>query len=294
VPQLQLLKQPRTSVGQRKLDGEPEVEAGLASVDLVDVGIAHVGIAKPGKSALHFGQVMLASDEIDDDAGVIPEALLVVPHPVGGTPDKAALTLQLDHRAERDRPGRVAELERPVDVEADQERSWPRGRRYGGRVATTSGASLRFAEELVNAIDGLSSLAQVDMLRSGVTLAQARVLAALRSQGPQRITDLAAFEYVSQPAMSSQITSLERIGLVRRTASPEDGRVVLVELTTKGEAVILSLRASRSGALVRHLEGLSAQDRLDLGAFIGALEDLAQLMRSGQAGRRQGGASILR
>ena len=61
----------------------------------------------------------------------------------------------------------------------------------------------------------------------------AATLASLERLGPQRLTDLAAREGVTQPAMTQLITRLEEAGLARREASPDDGRVVLVAITER-------------------------------------------------------------
>lgn len=151
--------------------------------------------------------------------------------------------------------------------------------------------STSFAEELVDTIDRFSSLVRADMLGSGVTSAQGRILAALRSQGPQRITDLAEFEYVSQPAMSSLVASLERAGMVERQPSSDDGRVVMVGLTPHGEEVIRALRASRTGVVVSSLANLDDRDQKALASLGAALDQLARLMREGQSADRRGGST---
>ena len=68
------------------------------------------------------------------------------------------------------------------------------------------------------------------------------VLRNLRA-GPRRITELAAEERVTQPAITLLVNRLEERGWVKRIADPSDGRAVLVSLTPVGEEVFEQLRA---------------------------------------------------
>jgi MarR family 2-MHQ and catechol resistance regulon transcriptional repressor len=52
------------------------------------------------------------------------------------------------------------------------------------------------------------------------------------------LSELAEVQAVSLPTMSSTITTLEERAWVTRERSPEDRRVVLVQLTSQGRAVI--------------------------------------------------------
>src|SRR5205807_7301234 len=58
------------------------------------------------------------------------------------------------------------------------------------------------------------------------------------SDGPRRITELAKFEGLAQPTMTSLVKQLEQRGLVRRDRQTDDGRVVLVHLTDIGAAAL--------------------------------------------------------
>lgn len=60
---------------------------------------------------------------------------------------------------------------------------------------------------------------------------------------PRRITELAAEEGVTQPAITLLVNRLEDRGWLRRIADPTDGRAVLVSLTPAGEEVFAQLRA---------------------------------------------------
>src|ERR1700727_346458 len=73
---------------------------------------------------------------------------------------------------------------------------------------------------------------------SGLSMTSAVTLAGLERLGPQRLTQLAAREGVTQPAMTQLISRLEEAGLARREASQEDGRGVLVVITDAGRATL--------------------------------------------------------
>src|SRR4051794_4455520 len=82
------------------------------------------------------------------------------------------------------------------------------------------------------------------------------VLAFLRDDGPQRITELAAREAVAQPSMTSLVSRLERDGLVERRDDPADRRAVLVDITGEGERVLADRRRARADALAARLDRL--------------------------------------
>ncbi|WP_025599586.1 MarR family winged helix-turn-helix transcriptional regulator [Burkholderia sp. WSM2230] len=71
----------------------------------------------------------------------------------------------------------------------------------------------------------------------GVTLPEARVIASVGSFGPFSIMELARHANLDKSQASRAAEGLIRQGLVKREASAEDGRVVLVSLTPEGRAL---------------------------------------------------------
>jgi|tagenome__1003787_1003787.scaffolds.fasta_scaffold20415950_2 DNA-binding MarR family transcriptional regulator len=100
------------------------------------------------------------------------------------------------------------------------------------------------------------------------------VLALLRDDGPQRITELAAHEAVAQPSMTSLVSRLERDGLVERRHDPGDRRAVLVAITAEGERVLIDRRRARAAALAARLDRLDDDERRALAAAVPALQKL--------------------
>ena len=113
----------------------------------------------------------------------------------------------------------------------------------------------------------------------GLSTTAAATLASLDRLGPQRLTLLAAREGVTQPAMTQLISRLDDAGLVRREASREDGRVVLVVLTEEGRAVLAGRRATRTERLTHVLGQLAPEHRVMLTSVLPALDALASVPR---------------
>jgi len=120
---------------------------------------------------------------------------------------------------------------------------------------------------------------------SGLSMTAAATLASIERLGPQRLTVLAAREGVTQPAMTQLISRLEESGLVRREASPEDGRVVLVVITGEGREVLAQRRLVRTGKLAGIITRLAPEHRAALASALPALDALASVPREDDPAR---------
>jgi DNA-binding MarR family transcriptional regulator len=120
---------------------------------------------------------------------------------------------------------------------------------------------------------------------SGLSMTAAATLAGIERLGPQRLTVLAVREGVTQPAMTQLISRLEESGLVRREASPEDGRVVLVVITDEGRAVLARRRSVRSNGMAAIIAQLSPEHRAALAIALPALDALASVPRDDDPAR---------
>lgn len=114
---------------------------------------------------------------------------------------------------------------------------------------------------------------------SGLSMTAAATLASIDRLGPQRLTVLATREGVTQPAMTQLISRLEDAGLVRREASQEDGRVVLVVITDEGRATLARRRTARTERLAGILARLGPDHRAALASALPALGALASVPR---------------
>ncbi|MDO5661845.1 MAG: MarR family transcriptional regulator [Brachybacterium sp.] len=118
------------------------------------------------------------------------------------------------------------------------------------------------AQDLRRALLVSSRLLRQRTASEDVTASQYSVLAYLQREGDAPPGRLAAFERVSPPVMTRMIGRLEETGHVRRRAHPEDGRQVLVSLTARGEAVVVTAREEREQWLRERLESLD-EERLE-------------------------------
>ncbi len=113
--------------------------------------------------------------------------------------------------------------------------------------------------------------------RGEVSLTSLSTLGILERTGPKRITDLAAAEHVTQPAMTKLVTVLAHAGLVERRGDPSDKRVALVELTAAGSSYIATRRRSGADDFVQLIDKLPDGEAALLIAAMPALEHLWEL-----------------
>lgn len=126
-------------------------------------------------------------------------------------------------------------------------------------------------ERLVTFIRGLTPNDQ------SLSLTSASTLRMIERDGPQRISELAQRQAVTQPAMTQLVTRLERDGLAERRGSAEDARVVLVGITAAGRDLLTRRREARAQRLSELLDTLPAGDRRAIVAAMPALNLLADL-----------------
>ena len=130
--------------------------------------------------------------------------------------------------------------------------------------------------ELAAALERLVRLFRQVTTAGDLSLTAAATLATLERSGPRRLTELAAQEGVTQPAMTQLVGRLHDAGLVERSADPADGRVVRVGLTDAGRAALAARRASRAGRLADLLARLDPDDRAALAAAVPAIDALTE------------------
>ncbi|WP_249713967.1 MarR family winged helix-turn-helix transcriptional regulator [Rhizomonospora bruguierae] len=112
----------------------------------------------------------------------------------------------------------------------------------------------------------------------GLSLTTASTLRRLDRCGDHRLSELAAAEGVTQPAMTQLVSRLERDGLAERCPEPADGRVVVVRITEAGREVVRRRRAERAERLAALIEHLPDRDRAAIEAALPALDHLGELL----------------
>ncbi|MGH3262522.1 MAG: MarR family winged helix-turn-helix transcriptional regulator [Trebonia sp.] len=110
-----------------------------------------------------------------------------------------------------------------------------------------------------------------------LTITSAATLATLDRTGPRRITDLAAIEGITQPAMTVLVRVLEGFGLVERRGDPSDKRVTLVWLTEAGKSYVQARRRKGVQAFAGLIDKLPDDEIEALTAALPALQHLAAL-----------------
>lgn len=116
-----------------------------------------------------------------------------------------------------------------------------------------------------------------------LTLPQIRTLASL-SDGPERMSDIAAQSGTSLSAATAMIDRLVEKGLVARSHDRRDRRVVICELTDAGRETLRSLWSIRQDSLRKLAEHMSADE---LQTVIAALEILVRASERAAGGRRE-------
>ncbi|MCW2542509.1 MAG: MarR family transcriptional regulator [Frankiales bacterium] len=108
-----------------------------------------------------------------------------------------------------------------------------------------------------------------------LSVAQLSVLGVLRRNGEIALGELAAHERVQPPSMTRTVNTLVEEGYVSRRPSERDGRVVLLDLSTKGRETLLADRKRRDVWLSRQLADLTAEERRLLRQVAPLIERLA-------------------
>jgi DNA-binding MarR family transcriptional regulator len=132
------------------------------------------------------------------------------------------------------------------------------------------------ADELGAVLARLYSFLRRAILPKEMSLTQALALNTLRDLGPQRVTDLAQLEGVRQPTCTGLVNAMEAEGWVQRRVDEDDKRVVLIELTEAGNAILRSMSDARAAVLDRYLGALSQTERDGLAASLPGLSKLIE------------------
>lgn len=103
-----------------------------------------------------------------------------------------------------------------------------------------------------------------------------RVLAEVEELGPIRVGDLAAADGSSQPTVTALAQRLADHGWATREVDPLDARVVLIEITDSGRAVLEEQRRLAGQALLPRLQEFDTDQLKALRAAASALADLTR------------------
>jgi DNA-binding MarR family transcriptional regulator len=100
--------------------------------------------------------------------------------------------------------------------------------------------------------------AEMRSVEGGVASGHVSMLGILRLSR-HTLTDLAALQTVSLPTMSNTVTALEARGWVRRVRSETDRRVVWIEITEEGLAVLARIEEQVAVRIAHYLKELTPE-----------------------------------
>jgi len=99
------------------------------------------------------------------------------------------------------------------------------------------------------------------------------VLATVDTQGPLRLSELAAHQGLDVSTVSRQVAAAEQRGLIRRSADPDDRRAARLALAPAGERVLGQYRRERRRLVDAALAGWPASEREALVDLLDRLND---------------------
>lgn len=113
----------------------------------------------------------------------------------------------------------------------------------------------------------------------GVSSTRMSALSVLVLGGPRTLGQLADAEGVTAPSMTRLVTAMETDGLVERTRTADDGRLVIIRATDAGAQLLHRGRDQRVDVLAGMLRDLPDTDQRTLDAASAILEDLVRPAR---------------
>lgn len=143
------------------------------------------------------------------------------------------------------------------------------------RQAPRAGSAGDVADRLHSAAIHLLRRLRREDDSSGVSAPRLSALSVVVFGGPVTIGDLARAEQVRVPTMSRLIVTLEEDGLLQRVPDQDDRRVVRVEATDAGRALLHAGRRRRVAALSADVARLTPDERRALLRAVPLLERLA-------------------
>ena len=131
------------------------------------------------------------------------------------------------------------------------------------------------AIDLRTAVMRTSRRLRVEATGETITPGQYTVLALLNGSGPSTLRALAKSEHVQAPSMTRIVNALADQGFVTRSANPDDGRQVRVDITDAGRTVLEEARSQRTAWLAQRVAGLSEEDRLTLSRAARIMQEMS-------------------
>jgi DNA-binding MarR family transcriptional regulator len=122
----------------------------------------------------------------------------------------------------------------------------------------------RLASDLSLAVVRLARQLRFRRPESPISLSQLSALATLAKEGAMTPGALAIRERVRPPSMTRVVASLAELAFVARTAHPDDGRQVLVSVSSAGAELVAAERRASQEWLKQRLAQLDPDQRKTL------------------------------
>jgi DNA-binding MarR family transcriptional regulator len=139
------------------------------------------------------------------------------------------------------------------------------------------------ARDVIRLVADMVTLVEPRLLAAwratGITFSQRRLLRQLR-EGPRTAGEVAASLGISPPALTRQLTTLEKRGVVSRATDTSDRRKVLVDLTAEGKRVLTGYRVFTGSPMARAARHLTAAQRQSVIESLALLVKLARELES--------------
>ncbi|HEY4269336.1 MAG TPA: MarR family transcriptional regulator [Galbitalea sp.] len=136
---------------------------------------------------------------------------------------------------------------------------------------TEADATASDRAEVARALEAVLTWLRQARQTSPLSLSTLSALARLETDGPLRVTQLAAREGLTQPGMTTLLNRLEDAGLAIREPDPDDGRALRISITQAGREAITAHRAVRQRLILERLDQMGTHD---LAALVDALPAL--------------------
>ena len=130
--------------------------------------------------------------------------------------------------------------------------------------------------DLMQAIGLLVRRTRNESYAGELSMTEAVVMSRLANDGPATTAALARAERMKPQSMGTTITSLEEMGIVKRTPHATDGRQMLIALTQKGVQLRNKNREAKQMWLSQAIAELDGEERDTLFKAAGIIKGLAE------------------
>ena len=104
---------------------------------------------------------------------------------------------------------------------------------------------------------------------------QMEILSLLAERGSLSLTEIATTLFIAKPNVTTAVEDLSQRALVEREPHPQDGRIILLKLSTQGHSIRQQIQQSFRSLVTA---SLSALDEAELAVLISGLQGLGTVV----------------